>query len=167
MVCPSRLDKIGAVAVRSCGCHGQLSEYEGFIVPRRMARIFDVADTAVRKASAQLFVIHRCSHQNNQKMKIVISALLVAISSGAFAEQDPAFCKMAGALAQGIAQDRERGVPYKVEIRNIDANWDGSQSTKGILALAKSAVKTVYLDMPKLSPEGAYKLYYVACMAAN
>lgn len=167
MVCPSRLDKIDAVAVRSCGCHGQLSEYEGFIVPRRMAHIFDVADTAVRKTSAQLFVIHRCSHQNQQNMKIIISALLVAMSSGAFAGQDPAFCEMVGALAHGIAEDRERGVSYKAELGKITGASDGLPSTRGILAIGKAAVKTVYLDMPKLSPEGAYKLHYVACMAAK
>jgi len=100
-------------------------------------------------------------------MKIVISVLLFTITGSAFAGQDPAFCKMAGALAQGIVQDRERGVPYKVELGNITAASDGLQSTSGIVALGKAAVKTAYLDMPKLSQEGAYKLYYVACMAAN
>jgi hypothetical protein len=99
--------------------------------------------------------------------KALLVSLMAACIGGASAGQDPKLCEMVGSLAQGIAEDRDRGVSYNAELGKIKGASQDVHSYQGIMLLSKSALKTVYLDMPKITPEGAYKLHYVACMSVG
>lgn len=92
---------------------------------------------------------------------------LLILAGHASAGQDQAFCEMVGSLARGIAEDRDRGISYNAELGKIKGAAQDLPSLKGIVALSKSALNTVYLEMPKITPEGAYKLHYVACITAK
>ena len=98
---------------------------------------------------------------------IIVPTLVLAFSGSAIAAPDQAFCKMVGSLARGITEDRERGVSYNAELGKIIGATQDLPSSDGILAISKSALNTAYLEMPKITPEGAYKLHYVACMAVK
>jgi hypothetical protein len=104
------------------------------------------------------------------KLSIIMSALLLVLTSKAFAAQDPAMCELIGSLASGIAVDRNHGVTYNAELGKVKGALQDMPSGKtrnDLLAISKSALKTVYLDMPKITPDGAYKYYYVVCMDAK
>lgn len=98
-------------------------------------------------------------------MKAIIAAASLVIPMVANAAPNQEFCSMVGSLAKGITEDKDRGVSYNAELGKIKGATEGLQSTAGIFKIAKGAIHTVYLDMPMLTPEGAYKLYYVACMS--
>ena len=100
-------------------------------------------------------------------MKTIIFSTLLMISTLAAAAPDPRLCEMLSSLAKGIAEDRDSGTPYKAEFAKLKAAAKGLPSSMGIMEFSKGAVKTIYVDMPKLTPEGAYKLHYVACMSAG
>lgn len=100
-------------------------------------------------------------------MKAIIAAISLVVPMVANAAPNQELCSMFGSLAQGITEDRDRGVSYNAELGKIKGATEGLPSTAGILKFAKGAIHTVYLDMPKLTPEGAYKLHYVVCMSQN
>ena|ERR1035437_9486518 len=100
-------------------------------------------------------------------MKAIIFSALLAISTQATSAPDPRLCEMLSSLAKGIAEDRDNGTPYKTEVAKLKAAAKDLPSSMGIMEFSKSAAKTIYIDMPKLTPEGAYKLHYVACMNAG
>jgi hypothetical protein len=99
-------------------------------------------------------------------MKIALALICAIVSASAFAAPDPHYCEMVGSLAKGITEDRDRGVSYQAELGKLKGATGGLASTADIFTIAKTALKVVYLDMPKLTPVGAYKLHYVACMAS-
>lgn len=100
-------------------------------------------------------------------MKNFVAALLLASSVGSVTAADDSLCSMYGSLARGITEDRDRGIPYDTERSRLKAAAKGLPSNPGLMQISLSALKTSYLDMPKLTPEGAYKLFYAACLAAN
>ena len=104
------------------------------------------------------------------KLSIIIPALLLALTSKAFAAQDQAMCEMIGQLANGIANDRDRGVSYnkkKKKVKGALQDLPSGKTRNGLLDISKSALRTVYVDMPKISPDGAFNFYYVVCMGAK
>lgn len=88
-------------------------------------------------------------------------------SISAFSTPDQNYCHMVASLAKGITEDRDRGVSYKAELGKLKGATEGLPTSTGILQISKSALQTVYLDMPKITPDGAYKLHYIACMSAK
>ena len=97
----------------------------------------------------------------------LITALFLALTLDAFAASDPAYCEMIGSLARGITEDRDRGVSYNAALGKIKGAAEGVPSAKGILQIAKGTLKMVYMDMPNITPEGAFNLNYLACMKAK
>lgn len=97
----------------------------------------------------------------------LLSAFLIAYVGTVSAGQDEKYCQIVGLLARGITEDRDRGVSYNAEWRKIKTMAEGEAGEVRLLVLSKSALNTVYLDMPKITPEGAFKLHYVACMAVQ
>ena len=100
-------------------------------------------------------------------MKAIIFSALFVVSTLVTAAPDPRLCEMFGLLAKGIAEDRDQGTPFNKESAKLKAAAAGLPSTIGINEFSKGAMQTIYRDMPKLTPEGAYKLHYVACMSAG
>lgn len=98
---------------------------------------------------------------------IMVPGLLLASNGSAFGKPDPAYCGMVATLARGITEERDRGVSYSAALGKIKGASQDLQSSEGILIIAKAALKTVYLDMPKLTPEGAYMLHFAACISAK
>lgn len=98
---------------------------------------------------------------------LLLAALLTFNVSQAMAAQDPAYCQMLGDLGRGIAMDRDKGVSYKAALKKVTDAARDTPSFNGIMAIAKATIQTVYLDMPKISPDGSYKLNYAACMASK
>ncbi|MBU6503646.1 MAG: hypothetical protein KGQ35_12385 [Burkholderiales bacterium] len=74
---------------------------------------------------------------------------------------------MSASLARSIAEERDKGVSYDAELGKIIGASHDLPSASGIQQLSVSMLKTIYIDMPQITPEGAYKLYYVACISAN
>lgn len=110
----------------------------------------------------------------NQKGRIMkAKALLLAaflslgVTSLIAAQNPERYCQMLGDLGRGIAMDRERGVSYKAALKKITDAARDTPSFDGIMEIAKVTIQTVYLDMPKITPDGSYKLNYAVCMAAN
>ncbi|WP_157463114.1 hypothetical protein [Curvibacter gracilis] len=102
--------------------------------------------------------------------RLVRVAILLILSAGcgvSFAAKDPAYCKMIADLGRGVATWRDAGVPYDAALKRISSAARDTPSFAGIMQIGQSAVQTAYLDMPKITPDGAYKLYYVACMSGG
>jgi len=96
---------------------------------------------------------------------ILLTGLVTSLN--VVAAPDPKYCELVGSLARGITEDRDRGVAYNAELGKIRGAAEGMPGAEDILTISKAALKTSYLDMPKLTPEGAYKLYYFSCMASK
>jgi hypothetical protein len=96
-------------------------------------------------------------------MKRAVGIVCLAVSLNA-AAADSRYCEMLGSLAKSIAEDHAKGVSYKAELGKLTGAGDGLPAN--VLQLTMTMAKTIYIDMPKLTPEGAYKLHYVACMAS-
>jgi hypothetical protein len=97
----------------------------------------------------------------------LMTALLLVLTTNAVAGQDAAYCEMVGSLARGITADRDRNVSYNAELGKIKGATQDLPSRNGIFAISKSALKMAYLEMPKITPADAYKLYYVTCMSTS
>jgi hypothetical protein len=77
---------------------------------------------------------------------------------------DGAYCELLGGLAEKIAQDRNRGVPYRQEIAEFKrAKRNVPEFAKLNLPLDE-LIQFLYIKFPKLSPDAAYKIQYAACM---
>jgi hypothetical protein len=86
------------------------------------------------------------------------------------AAPDPRYCQMISTLAKKIAEDRDKGVSYKAELGLLKGATEDEEATASMAAIYKAAkgmAKIIYVDNPKLTPEGAYKLHYVICMSAK
>jgi hypothetical protein len=94
-------------------------------------------------------------------------AVLSTMSTIASATPDPRYCQMVSSLAKKIAEDRDKGVTYKAELRVLKSAIDGTPSSGDIYKMAQGMAKIIYVDNPKLTPEGAFKLHYVVCMSAK
>lgn len=81
------------------------------------------------------------------------------------AEPDPRYCHMVSMLAKTIAEDRDRGVDYKAELRQLNGAAEDIPSRRPMLRMAQAMAKMIYIENPRLTPEGAYKLNYVVCMS--
>ncbi len=69
---------------------------------------------------------------------------------------------MLGILAKQLVIDRKKGIP---RASNISLARDAFSSRPIALNEIISVINLIYIDMPKLSPEGAYKLVTFACIA--
>jgi hypothetical protein len=94
-------------------------------------------------------------------------ALVIAVcaSTAHAAAADPVMCSMVGMLARSIAVDRENGVPYKAEVKRIAQAVKKAPNERATLQMSRHLAQIVYVDMPRLSPDGAYKLAFVSCDA--
>lgn len=101
------------------------------------------------------------------KVAHYVVGMLVVVAVGAQAAPDKRYCEMVASLAKGITEDRDKGVSYNAQLGKLKGASEGVPSAAGILVVSKAILQTVYLDMPKITPEGAYKLHYVACMTAK
>ncbi|MDR3480572.1 MAG: hypothetical protein P4L91_07630 [Burkholderiaceae bacterium] len=97
-------------------------------------------------------------------MKRAVGIVCLAVSLNAAAADSHA-CGLVADLAREIAVDRDHGVSYKAELGRLIVAYDGQSD--GVLRLAKNIVHVVYIDMPSLSPQGAYNFGYAACMQAK
>lgn len=74
------------------------------------------------------------------------------------------YCEKFADLAEKVAHDRDRGVPYKREIA------DFKQAKKNVPEFAKlnypleELIEFLYFQAPKLSPGAASQIQYAACM---
>jgi hypothetical protein len=102
-----------------------------------------------------------------KQLSFILPAVLLALTKNTLAGQTPEYCEMIGSLARGITQDRDRGVSYNAELGKIKGATQDLPSGDEILVISLATIKTVYLDMPKITPEGAYKLNYLACITAK
>jgi hypothetical protein len=103
-------------------------------------------------------------------VQVCAAGLLIAMASLAEAAPDPRYCQMMSSLAKKIAEDRDKGVSYKAELgllKGATEDEDATASMAAIYKAAKGMAKIIYIDNPKLTPEGAYKLHYVICMSAK
>jgi hypothetical protein len=98
-------------------------------------------------------------------IKKLLPTFFIVASTFAHGEPDPAFCQMNASLAQSIAEDRDKGVHIKAELGKLKGATEGLPSRPDLEKMARSQVQTIYVDMPRLTPVGAYKLFYVACMS--
>jgi hypothetical protein len=98
-------------------------------------------------------------------MKYSLACLPLLLSLGVHAAPNPQLCDMVGSLALRIAQDRDAGMPYKTAVQRHTAAAAGMPPA--FLMMSKSAINTVYLEQPKITPDGAYGLHFQACMAAK
>jgi len=98
-------------------------------------------------------------------MKRVVVAILAGVINVAAAAPDPQYCNAVASLARKIAEDREKGVSYKAELAMLNASMDDIPSKRALNEMARNMAKVIYVEMPRLTPEGAYKLHYVVCMS--
>jgi len=81
------------------------------------------------------------------------------------AQPDPRYCEMVSTLAKKIADDRDRGVSYKAELGLLKGATEDEPHLRPLFRMAQAMAKMIYIENPRLTPEGAYKLNYVVCMS--
>lgn len=98
------------------------------------------------------------------KFVVPLFALLAPVFAAAAPPQE--YCDALGTTAQRFAQDRNNGISYKEQRGRIQRAAVGTADPQSTLKLFDGVARTVYIDMPQLTPEGAYKFVRVACMTA-
>lgn len=96
---------------------------------------------------------------------IAMTLILVGIIGIAQAAPDQRQCEMIGVLAKSIAENRDKGMVYKAQLGLLKGATEGQPRLREIHKTALGMAKMIYIDMPRLTPEGAFKLYYVTCMS--
>lgn len=102
--------------------------------------------------------------------RVMLVGAVITAAGFAEAAPDPRYCQMMSTLAKKIAEDRDKGVSYKAELGLLKGATEDEEATASMVAIYKAArgmAKIVYIDNPKLTPEGAFKLHYVICMSAK
>ncbi len=84
------------------------------------------------------------------------------MSGNAFAGGTAEFCSVVGSLAQSVTKDRDRGVSYN----DLLAMFEGMTLDTGdsVLIITKFILKTIYFEMPNLTPESASQHFYSMCV---
>lgn len=97
------------------------------------------------------------------KLSIIILVILFTLTSNVNADQELTRCEMVSEIAANIANDRDQGISYNAELGKLKGAAKNTPNSDWLLIIGKSAIKTVYNDLPKITPKDAYKFYYEAC----
>lgn len=89
--------------------------------------------------------------------------------STAFAANTESYCNSIAEMATGYVGDRNYGWPYSKTLAVLNAAVDqaklsDSQRTK-YRRDAQAAAKIAYIDFPKITEQGIYKLVHLGCMS--
>ena len=81
------------------------------------------------------------------------------------AQPDPRYSEMVSTLAKTIADDRDCGVSYKAELGLLKGATEDEPHFRPLFGMAQAMAKMIYIENPRLTPEGAYMVNYVVCMS--
>lgn len=101
------------------------------------------------------------------QLKALIFMLAMAGAGSALAAPPEQFCDGIGAIGQRMVYDRDSGISYRAQRERIPVLARGLPDSAAMQRMLREIAKTVYVDMPQLSPEGAYKLFKLMCLSAE
>jgi hypothetical protein len=99
-------------------------------------------------------------------LKFVVPAIAALGATLALASPPQEFCDAMGAAARRLATDRNNGISYKEQTKRIRAAVATTSDPASTEKLFDGLARTVYIEMPRLTPEGAYSFARVACMTS-
>ena len=99
------------------------------------------------------------------KFLTATAVVVSAASSSAATISDT--CDGIGLMASKLAEARISGVPYKTQLARNRVTARGTSDAAAMIQLTDALTRLVYVEMPKLSPEGAYNMAHLMCSSGK
>lgn len=98
--------------------------------------------------------------------KLFIFLFFISQQSFAFYEHPDTECRVLGEIAKAMVIDRSNGISYASTLSSAGvalSSLNGRTRREGMQEMT-SIINLIYIKMPQLSPDGAYKLVALSCV---